>query len=71
MPTTKTATWTFHIDLAVKEALRTAGARAHRAIANMVWVLVWGFCGRKSIVIEDPKESKSWRTSNPYCTQRR
>ena len=51
MATTKTATVTFRIDPAVKEALRTAAAREHRSIANMVEVLIRDYCGRNGITI--------------------
>ncbi|TQE99647.1 MAG: ribbon-helix-helix protein, CopG family [Spiribacter salinus] len=53
MATTKTATVTFRIDPAVKEALRTAAAREHRSIANMVEVLVRDYCGRNGIAIPE------------------
>ena len=51
MATTKTATVTFRIDPAVKEALRAAAAREHRSIANMVEVLIRDYCGRNGITI--------------------
>lgn len=51
MATTKTATLTFRIDPAVKEALRIAAAREHRSIANMVEVLIRDHCGRNGISI--------------------
>lgn len=53
MATTKTATVTFRIDPAVKEALRTAAAREHRSIANMVEVLIRDYCGRNGITIRE------------------
>lgn len=53
MATTKTATVTFRIDPAVKEALRTAAAREHRSIANMVEVLIREYCGRNGITIPE------------------
>lgn len=56
MATTKTATVTFRIDPAVKEALRTAAARDHRSIANMVEVLVRDHCGRNGISIPEQGE---------------
>lgn len=56
MPTTKTATVTFRIDPAVKEALRTAAAREHRSIANMVEVLIRDYCGRNHIAIPENNE---------------
>ncbi|MEY6433305.1 hypothetical protein ABC977_12920 [Thioalkalicoccus limnaeus] len=54
MPSTKTATLTFRIDPALKEALRTAAQQEHRSIANMVEVLIRDHCGRNSIPIEQP-----------------
>jgi len=53
MATTKTATVTFRIDPGVKEALRTAAAREHRSIANMVEVLIRDYCGRNDITIPE------------------
>lgn len=53
MATTKTATVTFRIDPGVKEALRTAAAREHRSIANMVEVLIRDYCGRNGIAIPE------------------
>lgn len=53
MATTKTATVTFRIDPAVKEALRAAAAREHRSIANMVEVLIRDYCGRNGITIPE------------------
>ena len=59
MATTKTATVTFRIDPAVKEALRAAAAHEHRSIANMVEVLIRDYCGRNGIAIEDSKETEA------------
>ncbi|PRY73216.1 ribbon-helix-helix protein, CopG family [Halomonas ventosae] len=56
MATAKTATVTFRIDPAVKEALRTAAAREHRSIANMVEVLIRDYCGRNGIAIAEQGE---------------
>jgi len=53
MATKKTATVTFRIDPAVKEALRAAAAREHRSIANMVEVLIRDYCGRNDISIPE------------------
>ncbi|WP_302141353.1 ribbon-helix-helix protein, CopG family [Halomonas alkalicola] len=53
MATTKTATVTFRIDPALKEALRTAAAQEHRSIANMVEVLIREYCGREGISIPE------------------
>ncbi|EGV33948.1 hypothetical protein ThidrDRAFT_0103 [Thiorhodococcus drewsii AZ1] len=54
MPSTKTATLTFRIDPALKEALRTAAQREHRSISNMVEVLIRDHCGRNGIAIQAP-----------------
>ena len=53
MATTKTATVTFRIDPALKEALRAAAAREHRSIANMVEVLIRDYCRRNGITIPE------------------
>lgn len=59
MATTKTATVTFRIDPDVKEALRTAAAREHRSIANMVEVLIIGYCEQHGIAIPTRNAAKS------------
>jgi len=46
-------TLTFRIEPGLKEALRTAAAREHRSIANMVEVLIRDHCGRHGIVIPE------------------
>jgi len=56
MATTKTATVTFRIDPGLKEALRTAAAREHRSIANMVEVLIRDYCGQNGIAIPEEGE---------------
>jgi len=53
MATAKTATLTFRIEPALKEALRTAAAREHRSIANMVEVMIRDHCGRQGIAIPE------------------
>jgi hypothetical protein len=53
MATTKSTTLTFRIEPGLKEALRTAAAREHRSIANMVEVLIRDWCGRNSIAIPE------------------
>jgi hypothetical protein len=53
MAAAKTTTLTFRIEPALKEALRTAAAREHRSIANMVEVLIRDYCGRNGIVIPE------------------
>ncbi len=54
MATTKTTTLTFRIEPGLKEALRTAAAREHRSIADMVEVLIRDYCGRCGISIDEP-----------------
>lgn len=53
MATAKTTTLTFRIEPNLKEALRTAAAREHRSIANMVEVLIRDYCGGNGIVIPE------------------
>jgi hypothetical protein len=59
MATVKTATLTFRIDPALKEALRAAADQEHRSIANMVEVLIRGYCERHSISIPLSEEIKN------------
>ena len=61
MATAKTTTLTFRIEPELKEALRTAAAREHRSIANMVAVLIMDYCEHNDIVIdgmEAPQEGR-------------
>ena len=51
MATAKTTTLSFRIDPGLKEALRTAAAREHRSIADMVEVLIRDHCRAHGIVI--------------------
>lgn len=53
MATTKSTTLTFRIEPRLKEALRTAAAREHRSIANMVEVLIRDYCRRNGIAIPE------------------
>jgi hypothetical protein len=53
MATAKTTTLTFRIEPGLKEALRTAAAREHRSIANMVEVLILDYCERNGIAIPE------------------
>lgn len=53
MATAKTTTLTFRIEPSLKEALRTAAAREHRSIANMVEVLIRDYCVRNGIAIPE------------------
>ncbi|MFC4259620.1 hypothetical protein ACFOZ5_11320 [Marinobacter lacisalsi] len=58
MAATKTATLTFRIDPALKQALRDAAQQEHRSIANMVEVLIRDYCEGHGIAIEGPEETK-------------
>jgi len=51
MASTKTATLTFRIDPALKEALRAAAQHEHRSVSNMVEVLIRDHCVRNGIAI--------------------
>jgi hypothetical protein len=53
MTTSKTSTLTFRIEPELKDALRTAAAREHRSIANMVGVLIRDYCERKGISVPE------------------
>ena len=57
MATIKTATLTFRIDPGLKEALRIAADQEHRSIANMVEVLIRGYCERHGIAIPHSEET--------------
>ncbi|MCG6867646.1 MAG: hypothetical protein LJE91_02630 [Gammaproteobacteria bacterium] len=59
MPTTKTATLTFRINPALKDALRVAAHQEHRSIANMVEMLIRDYCRRKGIDIRDPETAEN------------
>lgn len=59
MATVKTATLTFRIDPGLKEALRIAADREHRSIANMIEVLIRGYCEQHGIVIPPSEETKN------------
>ena len=55
MATQKTSTLTSRMEPYLKEALRTATDREHRSIANMVAVLIWDYCGKHGIRIQEPQ----------------
>lgn len=53
MTASKTATLSFRIEPALKEALREAAERERRSIANMIEVLIRDHCGRSGITIHE------------------
>lgn len=53
MTVTKTATLSFRIEPALKEALREAAEQERRSIANMIEVLIREHCGRKGVTIHE------------------
>ena len=57
MATAKTTTITFRIEPNLKEALRAAAEQEHRSIANMIEVMIRGYCARSGIAILEPSES--------------
>ncbi len=64
MANSKTATLTFRIDPSLKEALRVAAHAEHRSIANMIEVLIRGYCEQRGIAIPDSEtDSKSGERS--------
>jgi len=56
MASGKITTLTFRIEPELKNALRTAAAREHRSISNMVEVLIRDYCKRNDINILDIAE---------------
>jgi len=58
MSNSKTATLTFRIAPPLKDALRTAAAREHRSIANMVEVLIRDYCVLNDIGITNEENDK-------------
>ena len=59
MPVSKSATLTFRIDPSLKEALRTAANAEHRSIANMVEVMIRGYCEQHGIAIPLSEEIRN------------
>lgn len=57
MATAKTTTITFRIEPYLKEALRTAADQERRSIANMIEVMIRGYCATSGIAIPEPTES--------------
>ncbi len=69
MASAKTTTLTFRIEPDLKEALRTAAAREHRSIANMVEMMIRDYCGRNGVTIPShgvkPDEGSRARPRRP------
>lgn len=57
MATEKTTTITFRIEPNLKEALRTAADQEHRSIANMIEVMIRGYCASSGIAIPESSAS--------------
>ena len=53
MATAKISTLTFRVEPGLKESLRMAADKEHRSIANMVEVLIRGYCGLNGIAIPE------------------
>ncbi|NMM38582.1 MAG: hypothetical protein HHJ09_13980 [Glaciimonas sp.] len=49
MANAKTATLTVRIDPAIKEVLRAFADQEHRSIANMIEMMIRGYCGRGEV----------------------
>lgn len=52
MTISKSSTLTFRIEPNLKKALRTAAAREHRSITNMVKILIRDYCIQNGINIQ-------------------
>ena len=52
----KTATLNLRVDPALKEALRDAGGREHRSVANMIEMLIRQHCQREGIPIPEQND---------------
>lgn len=59
MAVSKTATLTFRIDPALKEALRAAADIEHRSISNMVEVLIRDYCNHHGIDVPSHVRAKN------------
>ena len=59
MASAKTSTLTFRIEPGLKDAVCVAADREHRSIANMVEVLIRGYCERHGIAIPHSEETKN------------
>ena len=56
MAIARTTTQTLNIEPVRKKALRATAAREHRSIANMVGVLIRGYCERNDITIFEQQD---------------
>jgi hypothetical protein len=54
MPVAKSETMTIRVTPTIKAALRTAAARDHRSLTNMVEVMIRDYCAREGIEIAEP-----------------
>lgn len=53
MPPKKTAMLSLRIDPSLKEAVRIAASKEHRSVANMVEVMIRGYCEQSGISIPE------------------
>lgn len=67
----KTETLTIRITPAVKSALRTAAARDHRSLTNMVEVMIRDYCAREGIGIAEPMPEAPEVPAPPSALTRR
>lgn len=56
MPAAKTATLTLRIDPGVKEGLRIISNQEHRSLANMVEVMIRGYCATNGVTVPEQGE---------------
>lgn len=57
MAASKTATLTLRIDPGVKEGLRHIAEREHRSLANMIEVMIRGYCADNGVTVPEQKTS--------------
>lgn len=55
MAASKTATLTLRIDPGVKEGLRLVAEQEHRSLANMIEVMIRGYCADNSVSVPEQK----------------
>lgn len=56
MTTSKTATLSLRIDPGVKEGLRIIAEQEHRSLANMIEVMIRGYCKQAGVTVPEQRE---------------
>lgn len=71
MPDTKTETMTIRVTPTIKAALRTAAARDHRSLTNMVEVMIRDYCARGGTEISELAPETPEAPASPGTPTRR